>query len=152
MSEVEEKTEFKTDEKSLADRDEKGLFQPGCTPGPGRGKKKNSDIELTGELLSDIEAVVLAAMGDSDTGLRLKAAALAVKLQNLKKSEDSGPLFDPWVEKLIAFLNDSAFRYSHKTGRPTSALEMVDLLPRLCADCERLGGPVSDFKVVEDDD
>jgi hypothetical protein len=52
---------------------------------------------------------------------------------------------ESWVEKLIVLLSDMAARYSARTGNPTSALKMVDILPKLCGDCERLGGSADNW-------
>jgi hypothetical protein len=70
-------------------RNQKGQFEKGYGGGPGRGYKKERQVELDGELFDDIKRVIRKGMASKDVSLRLKAAGLGVRLESLKKRDDS---------------------------------------------------------------
>jgi hypothetical protein len=155
MSEADKKADRETDAKASPDRDERGFFKPGCAPGPGRGHtREREQLEAISDLIDLIEATAKDQLRKApDTDSKIKAAKIALKVLELKKPEESGPVLEPRVEKMMVLLSDLASRYSMKSGKPTSALEMIDILHFLCADCERLGGSADDwFEEVDTDD
>ena len=126
-----------------AERNERGQFKRGNPGGPGRGhSKKVAQLEAVEDLIDLIEVAaregIINATGIDD---KIKAAKIALKVAELKKPGESEPVLDPWLAKLIGFLNSLASRYSNKVGKPVSALEMIDLFPQFCDGCDRLGGP-----------
>jgi hypothetical protein len=145
--------EVENGKKSPSERNERGQFVN--SPGPGRGQKKEEQVELDGELFDDIERVIRKGMASKDVSLRLKAAGLGVRLESLKKRDDSKePVIPPWLDVWLSLLNKLSFARLHKTGIPTSGMDIMGLMSQTCVNCDRLGTTSidPDFKEVEDDD
>jgi hypothetical protein len=133
-------------------RNERGQFKPGHSGGPGRGHKREEDIELDGELLDMVEQVVRTGLGSRDLKDRLKAAGIGIRVQGMKKTEDS-PVLDPFVENVMLLLSNVTSSYADKIGVSIGSLEVLKLMVDCCPDCEKFGtGEEEWFKVVTDDD
>jgi uncharacterized protein YidB (DUF937 family) len=142
------KMEEKMDEK----RNEKGQFVKGYSGGPGRGYKKEEQVKLDGELLDMIEQVVITGLGAKDLKDRLKAAGIGIRVQSMRGPDDSAPVLEPFVSELMVILSNLAVSYSSKTGVPTSPLEMIKQMARVCPNCDRFGGEAFELEEVRGGD
>ena len=144
--------EVENGKKSPSERNERGQFVN--SPGPGRGQKKEEQVELDGELFDDIERVIRKGMASKDVSLRLKAAGLGVRLESLKKRDDSNePVMSPWVSEWIGLITSLTRARFNKTQEPVCGLDIMKLMSEVCVDCERLGTTSIDpyFKIVKGD-
>ena len=116
----------------------KQMFIKGGAPGPGRGHKKERQIELDGELLDMIEQVVRTGLGARDLKDRLKAAGIALKVQSMRKP-DSGPVLEPFVAELLDLVPNLIGAYSNKTGIHITPLDLFKRMGEVCLNCDRLG-------------
>jgi hypothetical protein len=148
---MDEENGEKTGEKKDDKRDKKGQFVKGHIGGPGRGHKKEKQIELDGELLGMIEQVVKTGLNADDLKDRLKAAGIGIRVQSMKKSDDADIGYDSFITRWLDFVWDIANARFNKTGIPTSGKDVLIEMCKVCVDCDRLGTTSidPDFKIVE---
>ena len=127
----------------------KQMFVKGGAPGPGRGHKKEGNVEIDGDLLDAIEKVIRTGMNAKELKDRLKAAGIAIRVKQLKGSADDKPVMDPFTMKLFDLLHNLAQCQLNKTGIPMSALQVVERMLRVCVDCERLGTQSEELEEVD---
>ena len=126
------------------------MFVKGGSPGPGRGHKKQK--KLDGDLLDAIEQVVRTGMGAAELKDSLKAAGIAIRVKQLRGSDDSGePILSPWVMDLFSLLHNLAECYLNKTGNPIGPYQIIKRMSRVCVNCDRLGTKFEDLEEVVDD-
>jgi hypothetical protein len=134
--------EEKKDEK----RDEKGQFVKGHRGGPGRGHTGDEDIELDGELLDDVERVIRKGMASKDMALRLKAAALGVRLETRRKSDTKEKsVLSPETEFIVDFVVTIISRFERKDGVSFPANDAMHIICQHMRDC-----PDSPYRVTDD--
>jgi len=126
----------------------KRLFKKGGPPGPGRGHKKEGDLES--DLLDAIEEVVRTGLGKGELSDRLKAAGIALKLQGLKKPEEE-PILTPFAAKFLSLLYDLADRCSQGSGAPISAIDVIDRMVKTCPKCSMIGAAADGSEILEDE-
>jgi hypothetical protein len=131
--------EKKMAEKKDDKRNEKGQFQKGYCGGPGRGHKKERQVELDGELLDMIEQVVKTGLNAEDLKDRLKAAGIGIRIQSMKKSDDTNIGYNSFITRFLLFVDNIAQARFNKTGIPKSAKDVLIEMCKVCVDCERLG-------------
>jgi hypothetical protein len=133
------KNDKKNGEKNAEKTTRKQMFIKGGAPGPGRGHKKEGQVELDGELLDMIEQVVITGLGAKDLKDRLKAAGIGIRVQSMRGPDDSAPVLEPFVSELMVVLSNLAESYLNKTGIPTSGLDIIKRMREVCLNCDRLG-------------
>jgi hypothetical protein len=99
-----------------------------------------------------IEQVVITGLGAKDLKDRLKAAGIGIRVQSMRGPDDSGPVLEPFVSELMVILSNLAVSYSSKTGVPTSPLEMIKQMARVCPNCDRFGGEAFELEEVRGGD
>ena len=124
---------------------DKRMFKKGGAPGPGRGHKKEVDLES--DLLDAIEAVVRTGLGKGELADRLKAAGLGLKIQGLKNRPDEEPVLIPFVAKFMSLLYDLAGGCSQGSGAPMSAIDVIDLMAKVCPGCSTIGAAKDDSEI-----
>jgi hypothetical protein len=124
-----------------ADAPNKGRFVKGYAGGPGRPKKEDA---ATRDLLTRIEMVVRSGMSKGELADRLKAAGLGLKIQGLKNRPDEEPVLIPFVAKFMTLLFDLAGSCSQGSGAPMSAIDVIDLMAKVCPGCSTIGAAKDD--------
>lgn len=86
-----------------------GLFVKGGAPGPGRGHKKESSIELDGKPLTyaDIESYLRPDLQDTDPAVRHRAVRLLIAIKNKEPDPVNSDTLDPDVLKWMQDKADS---------------------------------------------
>jgi hypothetical protein len=140
------------DEKKGAARDKMGRFNKGHSGGPGRGHKKEKQVELDGELLDMIEQVVRTGLEAKELKDRLKAAGIGIRVQSMRKPDDTGPVLEPGVGEWIGLLWNLSESYLNKTGIPISGLDLIKRMGEVCVNCDRPGTEAFEWKEIADDD
>jgi hypothetical protein len=127
---------------SAPERNEKGQFVNFAGP----GRKKTADIELDGELFADVEKVIRKGMASKDIALRLKAAALGVRLESVRKADTTEKsVISPEMEVIVAFVVTIVERFERKDGASFPANEAMRIISQHMRDC-----PDSPFLVIDD--
>jgi hypothetical protein len=140
------------DEKKDEKRNKKGQFEKGYGGGPGRGYKKESPVELDGELLDMIEQVVITGLGARDLKDRLKAAGIGIRVQGMKETDDTPTTADPFVFEFLSLLSDLSERHLNATGKSLSPIEIIKRMQDTCINCDLLKTCDFDRKEVEPTD
>jgi|WetSurSiteA1Bulk_404760.scaffolds.fasta_scaffold83607_2 hypothetical protein len=90
-------------------------------------------------------------MGKGELGDRLKAAGLGLKIQGLKNRPNEEPVLIPFVSKFMSLLCGLAGRCSQGSGAPMSAIDVIDLMAKVCPNCSTIGAAKDDSEFFEDD-
>jgi hypothetical protein len=122
--------------KSLPERNKRGQFVN--SPGPGRPKKEKP-VELDGELLGMIEQVVKTGLNADELKDRLKAAGIGIRIQSMKKSDDTDVDTNSFITRWLGFVWGIATARSNETRIPTSGLDVLKRMCEVCVNCDRLG-------------
>jgi len=125
------------------------MFTKGGEPGPGRGHTKEEQVELDGELLDMIEQVVVTGLGSKDLKDRLKAAGIGIRVQSMRKPDDTGPVVEPFVLEFMGLITNLGEAYVNKTGIPISGLDLIKRMAQVCVNCDRLGTEALVWEEVE---